>query len=99
MQHRPSAAKRGVAGEGQFTVGGEDSQAVVGAGIGRSQYEGGLRQIRPACNSLHGRGAQCIGIEDDRDRVTEEGAVGEDIKLQKGKGATHASGLCEVVLP
>ncbi|MNV26010.1 hypothetical protein D3C71_1171230 [compost metagenome] len=63
FHRRPGRAHAGVAGEGQFHLGGEDAHVVAGAVV-RRQEENGLGQIQPGGDGLHGGGVQAIGIDD-----------------------------------
>ena len=81
LEHRVRAAYRRMAGEGQLGARREDPQAVVRARGGRAQYEGRLREVRPGGDALHRGRVEPVAVEDDRDRVAEEGPGGEDVDL------------------
>jgi hypothetical protein len=74
-----AGAEGGVAGEGELGHGGEDPDAVVGAGVVGGQDEGGLRQVHPVGHPLHVVGTEPAAVGDDGDGVAPVGRVGEDV--------------------
>jgi hypothetical protein len=87
-QPRVAGSERRVAGEGQFTPGTEDANAVVGprcsSRVGRRQQERSLRQIGPVGEALHLVGGQTLTIVYDGERIPEVRDIGEDVDLFEG---------------
>ncbi len=83
-----AGAQRGVASEGQLAPGAEDAHAVVGTGgaaLGRGrQHEGGLGEVGPVRELLHGLGGEAFAIEHHGQRVAQAGRGGEHIDLLEG---------------
>ena len=83
-------SQRGMAGEGELLVGGEDADAVVGLGMGGRQQEGGLGEVGPVGELLHLLRAEAVGINNHRERVAPVGLVREHVHL--GERTTAAGG-------
>ncbi len=66
-------------GERNFPVDGENANLRVMRRIPRRQHEGGFGIIELAGDRLHLRGGESAGIENDRERIAAEGAVGENV--------------------
>jgi threonine dehydratase len=86
-----ATAERGVACERQFLCRREDAHAVVGAGLGRRQQEGRLRQVGPAREGRHLRIRQSAAVVHDGQRIAAQRLAGEDIELRET--ALHLNAL------
>ncbi len=76
-----AGAERGVAGERQLGVGGEDPDPIVGLRIDRREHERGLRQVRPGGDALHVLGVESFPLEDHRHGVAQARLIREDVDL------------------
>src|ERR1700722_6777084 len=74
-------AERGVAGERQLALRGEDPHPVVGAVVGGSEQERRLGEVRPVREPPHLVVGEVVGAVDNRDRVTEERLLSEHVNL------------------
>jgi hypothetical protein len=68
-----------MARERDFPVHGKDANLCVVRRVLRRQHEGGLGIIELGRNRLHLGGRQPAGIQDHRQRIAAEGAVGENV--------------------
>ena len=89
-----SGAERWMSGKGQFFLDGEDAHAhspgLFGSGVPRKN-EGSFGKIHFARQRLHGFGAEAASIEEHRQRVAGEGAVGKHIDLHHGELSCRSS--------
>ena len=75
-------ANRGMACHRQLLAGREDADAHVGAGLLRRQHERRLGEVHLLGDGLHRVGRQAAAVEEDRELVTGEQAVGEDVEVE-----------------
>ena len=87
FEHGVRSADAGVAGEGQFLARGENAHAVVGAGLGWRQHEGGFGEVGPGGELLHPGVAEALAVEDHGDGVAAVGDLREDVDLLEGDDA------------
>ena len=63
----------------KFVVRREDSDPKVVPGIPRRQHERGFRQVELLGDCLHDGVGKSVAVEKDRERISAEGAIGENI--------------------
>jgi len=85
-QPRMGRSERGVAGEGKFATGCEDTQPVVGGGVTRRLDERGLGEVGPARERGHRILGHPIPIDDDGNRVAAQRFRTEHVDLGETSG-------------
>ena len=73
-------ADRRVSREREFPARGEDADTGRVYGITRLEHENRFGEVEFARDGLHALRIQPLGVEDDGQRITRKGLVGEDIK-------------------
>ena len=72
-----------MAGEGQLMGRGEDAEPRCAVGARGRQEEGRLRQVHLPGDRLHLAIGQAGGVENHRQRIAAEDAIGEDVDLDE----------------
>jgi hypothetical protein len=82
-------SNRGMAGEGQFALRGENPHACAIDGVPRLEDEHGLGQIKLSGDRLHAGAVEPFGVEDHGKRIASQRRLGEHI--ERLKPARHPS--------
>jgi hypothetical protein len=89
-----SRAQRRMSGERKFLLHGKDADAdsaiLFCSGVGR-QNEGGFGKIHFAGQGLHLFSAEAPAVQENRQRVSREGAVGKHVDLHHGELSRRSS--------